>query len=123
MRSASFRNVALGILALVAAYSLGFQRASAQSQLFKVLNPSTPLCISTGGQIYLFDAEHGGWRVPSTVPPVSSSSLLVGDSGTYLTEDGTVWYWNANVWTSYPLPGSPTPVVRQSLGQLKVRYR
>ncbi len=109
------------ILMLALAYHLGASTATAQSGLFRVLNPGGPLIIEVGGAVYTFNGS--AWEQPSLAPPpVPASSLLVGDSQTYMTVDGTTWVWN-NQWQSVPLPGSPTPAAQPTFGQLKAQYR
>jgi len=126
MRSTTFRNIALGILALAAAYDLGAQSARAQvGPFFRVLNASNPLTVESGGQVFYLDKSGPPiWRQPSSVPPVPAGSLLAGDPGTYVAQDGAAWFpISGDAWQSLPLPGSgPVPVQRSTFGALKSRY-
>jgi hypothetical protein len=123
-RARAFFYVAAGVFLLALSFHLGSRSASAQSgSLFRVLNSVNPLVIETGGQIYLLSET--GWRPPSELPPVALGSILVGDSGTYLTVDGTAIRKNGytGAWDSYPLPGSVIPTQQGTWGAVKARYR
>ena len=124
MRARSFFYVSLGVLALVIAYGLGSQHATAQTVGFRVLN-TDGVVIESGGTVYRLDLFLGWVPVnPSTLPPVSPSSLVAGNGPNWVDQSGTGWYQNGSthVWASYPLPGG-TPTVRTSFGGVKARYR
>jgi len=95
MRSATFRNIALGILALAAAYHLGAQTATAQA-------PGNPIV----------GAIASGASAPGLVV------LANGDIyGTQNIAPGQPWPFLGNIF------GGATPVQRESFGALKARYR
>jgi hypothetical protein len=123
MRSATFRNVGLGCLALTAAYCLGFHQASAQSALFRVIIPGGG--VVCGGQFYGFDLAQHRWAIGqpgSEFPPVAPSSLVSAGGGVWLTEDGTAWWPDGYGWHSTPGPCGATEARRQSFGQIKAKY-
>ena len=125
-RARAFFYVAAGVFLLVLSYHLGARSAAAQSgSFFQVLNASNPLTVEVGGQVYYLDKSVPVWRHPSAMPPVPVGSLLAGDGGTYITEDGTAWWPDGGPgWQSLPLPGSgPVPTQRETFGALKARYR
>lgn len=97
MRSRTFLNVSLGILALAAAYHLGAQSATAQSGSSIVALGQyqlgsgffQPLAVTTSGDVY------------------------------WTSNEGATWSYRGNVFA-----GGPTSTTTQeSFGSLKVRYR
>lgn len=94
MRSRTFLNVSLGVLALVVAFEIGARTSHAQA-------PSNPIVAMTGG----FNAV------------VTSNGDIYGlPQGANLTSP---WTHYGNVFTG---PG-PTPAAPTSMGQVKARYR
>ena len=125
-RAKAFFYVCAGVFLLALSYHLGARSAGAQAgSFFRVLNASNPLTVEVGGQVYYLDKTSPVWRHPSALPPVPVSSLLVGDSGTYITVDGVAWWPDGGPgWQSLPLPGSgPVSAQRETFGALKSRYR
>jgi hypothetical protein len=95
MRSRTFLNVSLGILALVAAYELGATKAGAQAGY-------NPVVAVDGAGAYVYTANGDVYRNNSNVPGLGSLT----------------WSLVGNVFT-----GPPTPVQSTSFGALKARYR
>ena len=95
MRSATFRNIALGILALAAAYHLGARSAGAQAPANSVVGIA-----GQGGGIHGFLA-------------------ITANGDSYQTDDfGIHWTAYGNCFAS-----GPTPATRETFGDLKSLYR
>jgi hypothetical protein len=93
MRSSTFRNVTLGILALAAAYHLGARSAVAQA--------------SDNPVVAGFDSPASGYVV-----------ALTANGDVYRSNSYAVnWSFSGNIF------GAPTPATPATLGEIKSRYR
>ena len=132
MRSRTFLNVSLAILALVLAYALGTRSATAQSPGgFEAAdiesNENTAAVIAR--QLWYW---HGVANPPALVTSMSvpGSAAIVacssnGGAGWVLLANGEEWKcWTGGPWALVAtwLVGS-TGIQQQSLGSVKVRYR
>lgn len=124
-RSAAFRNVALGILALALAYSVG--RASPLS-----VSPGAGTVYYAGGNyfaavvgrtLYVNGAPHGG-PIPGTAAAVAIGPG-VGYEPLVMLADGDVWFSFNGGWQyqGNALGAAPTGAARATFGQVKARYR
>jgi hypothetical protein len=130
-----FFYVCAGLMMLAAAYHLGASTASGQAtQLQWSANVNQWTCaVAMGRTIHVAQAGAMG----DVLPPVPGSAEIVALDATpnpaqavVVLADGTCWsYGNGpsggpSSWTPfvYGLSGA-TPVIRQSFGALKARYR
>jgi hypothetical protein len=96
MRARSFLQVSLGILALVASYSLGARNATAQA-------PGNGVVSAFAG---------GGAPIPMI------GGVVTEGGDVYVTADWATWTRTGNVFT-----GAPTPAHTTTFGAIKARYR
>lgn len=131
MRARSFLYVCLGILALVAAYSLGAKSVGAQTvgPVECVGGDEQFACAVVNHRFYTsYVPSSSGYLDQGPVPGVGRA-IACGSgpvSGTVVMEDGAVWYLSPSGWSQggyLPLGGAPTPVQKATLGSVKARYR
>ena len=132
MRSATFRNIAIGTLALAAAYHLGASSSQAQSgsvPAFHIASNGNPFVSCPNGDVWR-DILGGSWEYMGNALSGRPGRTIIGmtGAGSYflvLLDDGELLANNgALTWTPAGSPpcATPTPSQTESLGSVKSRY-
>ena len=132
MRSTTFRNVALGILAIVAAYQLGAQSAMGQTGGIECAYSASNVVAVIDHQLYAWvpegnDPVHGlilpvGAPIPGSAPAIACSEhVIVLADGSIYQAVGTTFATTQWVLVNQ-FPSGVTPVTRATFGQIKAKY-
>jgi hypothetical protein len=131
MRSRTFLNVSLAILALAAAYHLGAANARAQGSgiVCAGIGDNGNTGVVLGRTLWVMHnpalgaAPFTGAPIPGVAAPVACAAN--GNIGYALLDDGTEWSAPpGGSWTLIAtFPAAATSVRQESMGSVKVRYR
>jgi hypothetical protein len=109
------------ILCLVLAYHFGAVTANGAPTVQQIVAAGGEAVLLSNGEIWSMDA---GWHYVGFNSPVPASEVAFMLSRDRIIDtSGNGWTW-WNGWTNRgPAPGGPTPVIQESFGALKARYR